>query len=217
MTHERYADWDGAYVMGALSRADRQEFEAHLAECPTCRDAVADLGALPGLLGRLSAEDAVPLLGPAEDPPASLTAPPAIALRPRRRTRTRVALGLAAATVAAAVAVPVTLHALDRPTETVTLHQVAASPLSASASLTATSWGTRVDMTCAYARGYAAGEQHYVLDVVDRHGRVRRVSSWHARPGDTVHATGSTDLDMTGIRTVELRDPAGHVLLSSPV
>jgi len=25
--HERYADWDGAYVMGALSRAERQEYE----------------------------------------------------------------------------------------------------------------------------------------------------------------------------------------------
>ncbi len=32
-----YAMWDAAYVLGALSAADRREFEAHLAGCPECR------------------------------------------------------------------------------------------------------------------------------------------------------------------------------------
>lgn len=39
----RYAMWDAAYVLGSLSAADRREFEAHMANCPACRDAVADL------------------------------------------------------------------------------------------------------------------------------------------------------------------------------
>ncbi len=52
-THDEYADWDAAYVLGALSTAERLEFEGHLAECPTCRAAVADLAGMPGLLAQL--------------------------------------------------------------------------------------------------------------------------------------------------------------------
>lgn len=50
MRTDRYADWDAAYVLGALSSVDRREYEAHLAECPACRDAVAELAGMPGLL-----------------------------------------------------------------------------------------------------------------------------------------------------------------------
>ena len=44
---------DGAYVLGALSPVEREAFERHLAVCAPCRDAVAELAVLPGLLGRL--------------------------------------------------------------------------------------------------------------------------------------------------------------------
>lgn len=212
MSHEKYADWDGAYVMGSLSRAERQEFEEHLTACGTCRDAVADLGALPGLLGRLTSEDAIPLMSPVEDPPSSITTPPV--RRAGRRARVRIALAAAAAVVAAAVAVPLAIHGRDRPTETVALHRVAASPLSADAALTTTDWGTRVEMTCSYAGGYG-GPHRYVLDAVDTSGHLRRVSSWHAGPGDTVHTTGSTDLRVGAIRSLQVRDPSGRVLLSA--
>jgi anti-sigma factor RsiW len=48
----------GAYVLGALVPAEREAFERHLAECAICRDEVADLAVLPGLLGRLDFETA---------------------------------------------------------------------------------------------------------------------------------------------------------------
>ena len=55
---------DGAYVLGALSPAERAAYERHLATCSFCREAVADIAVLPGLLGRLDAADFAKLLDP---------------------------------------------------------------------------------------------------------------------------------------------------------
>jgi hypothetical protein len=59
-----YAHDDGAYVLGALSPAERSAYERHLAACPACREAVAEIAVLPGLLGRLDSATALQLLGP---------------------------------------------------------------------------------------------------------------------------------------------------------
>src|SRR5215831_16090276 len=58
MTCEHMLD-DGAYVLGALSPAERADFERHLSTCASCREAVANLAVLPGLLGRLDQASAV--------------------------------------------------------------------------------------------------------------------------------------------------------------
>ncbi|WP_277815756.1 zf-HC2 domain-containing protein [Mycobacterium intracellulare] len=44
-------------MLGALSCADRREYEAHLSMCVSCRLAVSELCGLPGLLRRLSPDD----------------------------------------------------------------------------------------------------------------------------------------------------------------
>lgn len=62
-----YAHDDGAYVLGALSPAERGAFERHMADCVACREAVAEIAVLPGLLGRLDPVAARQLLG-APDP-----------------------------------------------------------------------------------------------------------------------------------------------------
>jgi hypothetical protein len=54
-THDDYADWDAAYVLGALSVSERLEFEEHLSGCVACRGAVAELAGMPGLLAQLPA------------------------------------------------------------------------------------------------------------------------------------------------------------------
>jgi anti-sigma factor RsiW len=41
------------YVLGALSPAERAEYQQHLASCSICQAEVSDLAVLPGLLGRL--------------------------------------------------------------------------------------------------------------------------------------------------------------------
>lgn len=59
--HARFADWDGAYVLGALSTEDRRAFEMHMAACAACRQAVAELAGLPGLLAKVDPQVALGL------------------------------------------------------------------------------------------------------------------------------------------------------------
>ena len=54
-----FREWDAAYVLGALSAADRRDYEQHLSVCPACSAAVAELAGLPGILAEVPAEEAV--------------------------------------------------------------------------------------------------------------------------------------------------------------
>ena len=57
----------GPYVLGALVPAERDAFEKHLADCAICREEVADLAVLPGLLGRIDFETARTIAQEGED------------------------------------------------------------------------------------------------------------------------------------------------------
>jgi anti-sigma factor RsiW len=48
------------YLEGALSRADRRRFEAHLAGCPHCTEYLAQMRATIELTGDLTADDLTP-------------------------------------------------------------------------------------------------------------------------------------------------------------
>jgi predicted anti-sigma-YlaC factor YlaD len=48
----------GVYLLGAIGAADRSAVDAHLAWCAACRDELAELAGLPGLLSRVTADDA---------------------------------------------------------------------------------------------------------------------------------------------------------------
>lgn len=210
--HARYADWDAAYVLGSLSRSDRADYEAHLAHCGKCRTAIGELAPLPGLLARVDPEEAIALL----DEPVSRVVSPLPAPR-RRPHRLMMALGglAAAALVLGAVLVPsLNSHAPTTATASIALHQTMPSPLSASVQLTRTAWGTRIDMTCAYAAGYDGSVAAYRLYVLDRSGHSWLVSSWHAGPGDVARTTGSTDLSPADIASVQVRSASGAVLLT---
>ncbi|MBO0845532.1 MAG: zf-HC2 domain-containing protein, partial [Nocardioides sp.] len=98
----RYEMWDGSYVLGSLSPAERREFEAHLDGCPTCSRALRDLAGLPGLLGRIGSE----VLDLAEPEPVPETLLPRVSRAVRRQQHRRTWL-TAGAAAAAAVAVTV--------------------------------------------------------------------------------------------------------------
>ena len=70
-TEDEYRDWDASYVLGALPADQRLEYEQHLSGCAACRAAVAELAGLPGIVGRLSLEDALAITAPddGEDTP----------------------------------------------------------------------------------------------------------------------------------------------------
>ena len=100
-THDDYADWDAAYVLGALPVAERREFETHLAGCAACRAAVAELAGMPGLLAQLPPGEvlAMDLEGDADlQPPASLM--PVLPAAPASPVQRRWLVPLAAAAAA---------------------------------------------------------------------------------------------------------------------
>lgn len=55
----------GAYLVGSISARDRARLVRHLGSCERCRDELAGLAALPGLLHRMSG-DPLAGAGPAE-------------------------------------------------------------------------------------------------------------------------------------------------------
>jgi len=65
MDHAAQRDAAGLYALGALSGADRDAFEAHLATCAECAAEVRSLG---------TAVQALPYAAPQVDPPAALRA-----------------------------------------------------------------------------------------------------------------------------------------------
>ena len=236
--HTRYADWDGAYVLGALSPAERREFEAHLEQCERCRAAVAELASMPGLLARLGTDRAERLL---DDPlldgdgdfirdgtGQSGPSPQLLDLvrledrrRRRRRARIGVALAAAAAVVALAVIAPLLFARLSAPApQTLALEEVVDVPLSASVKLTPAEWGTRLELECSYAEASngAGTAWSYGLYVTGEDGTTSELSTWKIAPGSKAEISAGTELALADIETVEIR-PVGSddVLLSATV
>ncbi|GEK87278.1 zf-HC2 domain-containing protein [Microbacterium aerolatum] len=216
--HDRFATWDAAYALGALSAPDRAEYEAHLEICPVCRDDVAELVPAAGLLSRLSTEQANAIDAPGEADAAEATTDAGRKLteiaRARRRRRRRVTWAAVGVAAALAVVVPVSIVAgAPRPTMEVALEQVIDAPVSATVALTSVAWGTRIDMACDYAADAPDAGWAYVLAVVGVDGATTELSTWSAEPGRTARLSAGTALPLDEIRAVEIRTDTGEVLL----
>ncbi|PRB17368.1 zf-HC2 domain-containing protein [Microbacterium sp. MYb62] len=221
--HARYADWDAAYVLGALSAADRAEYEAHLAQCAECRAAIAEIAPMPGLLSRVAPERAESLLRASDaETPAPEHRARVLSLAAERARRRRrawiVGIAAAAAIVVAAVTVPVISTQLRPPSTTIALEQLRDAPLTASVSLTDVAWGTRLDMICDYgSEGDAPADGWaYALVVVSDDGTESVLSTWRAHPGTTARLSAGTELQASDISAVEIRAvDSGTVLMRS--
>lgn len=202
-------DTSAAYVLGALSAAERSTFETHLTGCQDCRQAVADLAGIPGLLSRVSRDDLV-------DPvPVPDTLVPGL-LRAVRRTgrRRRLAVGgLAAAAVVLAVAG--TLVAVDRadqspPAQAMT--SVVNSPVRATAALVRHRWGTEITMNCTY-EDESKWSRPYTLVAVDGDGGEHQLAEWSVGPSHEATVRGSVPLQPEQIDRLEIRTVTGTALL----
>lgn len=222
--HAEVAEWDAAYVLGALSPSDRRRYEAHLEECPICRAAIGELAPTLGLLGRITPERAdsmltagVPDGGPdprRRDELISLGRERPSTSRPPRRRRGWAWTGgiVAVAGVAAAIVIAVTLVIAPgfRSIEVVALDPVVDVPWTATVELSDAAWGTRLEMECRYA-GDAGGEGGsskswpYALVVIDAEGTATQLSTWRARPGTTARLSAATALDAGDIMAIEIR------------
>ncbi|MFD1325161.1 anti-sigma factor family protein [Micromonospora sonneratiae] len=217
---------DAAYLLGALPPAERAEYERHLAACPPCRTAMAEIAPLPGLLSRLDPMDLEQVVAPpaAESRvPALLAAADRDRRRRRRATRWRYA---ATALVAACLALLAGLGlgwspevpeppGTDFEVRMVTMQPVAGEvPVSAEIGLNGTNWGTEVTMECRYAktRDYTKA---YTFRLVARggDGSTEQVGSWVAVPGERVRFTGMTRFTRNELVRLELLRYDGTPLL----
>jgi hypothetical protein len=214
MTRCEFAHDDGAYVLGALAPADRAAYERHLAGCAACREAVAEIAVLPGLLGRLDPaglEQFLPSASETSRVPALLDAARERRRRERFRSRRRYALtALTAAVLAVLAGVGVTLvrPADDPPPQVplVAMRPVAgAVPVHAEIGLHGTDWGTEVTMHCGYDRR-AGHREAYTFRLVAHgpDGATEQVGSWLAAPGDDVRFTGVTHFTKGELVRLEL-------------
>jgi hypothetical protein len=149
----------GSYVVNALDPEELEEFEAHLAVCPTCRREVAEFGetaaelsllasvaqppaALRGsILSAISEVRPLPPEPPAETAPATPTPDGTLAISAdlrhavdelalrRQRRRTRVLTALVAAVLAAAVALGGVVYTLVQSRQAQVAQQAAETEL----------------------------------------------------------------------------------------
>lgn len=224
--HVHFADWDAAYLVGALSPADRRQYEEHLDECRVCREALAELAPTLGLLSRVSPDRAESLLEPADDAASAAPGPDArsdFVVRAAREARRRRALGWGGAVAAAAAAVVVIVLAVTSTvlppsrSQVVALEPVADVSLSATVALSEVAWGTRLEMVCRYPDGAGADVPpegwSYVLVVTAEDGTTSELSTWRARPGSTTRLDAGTALDADDIAAIEVRSLDGERVL----
>lgn len=226
---------DAAYVLGALSPADRRAYEAHLRECAACQASVRSLAGLPGLLA-LTSEDV--LTEPEQPVPPTVL--PGVLHRVERARRRRVwaVSGLAAA---AAVLMVIVVWAVVRPEpvpsaagtgtaptasapaspstapsaapdDTVQLAQVIPGPMTATLELADKRWGTAITVICSYDQDMRMSVP-YDLAIVDVDGHKSSAGSWSGVPGVTARIPVATAVPRERISGFEIRLADGRTIL----
>ena len=227
-----FSHLDGSYVLGALAPTERQEFERHLAGCPTCARAVQELAGLPGLLGKTD-------LATIEYPPAEVPVPdtllPTLVREVRRSQQRRLFVTGAVAAAAAAVLTVGSLTVLGGAGEQTPLAAPPASVpsvsdapsgqgmvpvgygrMAANVTLASVAWGTRLDLTCSYAPaapGDESASTAYSLVVLTSDGRTEQVATWRGLPGRSMNLTAATAAARDEITSVEVRTADGQPVL----
>ncbi|HET9874749.1 MAG TPA: zf-HC2 domain-containing protein [Mycobacterium sp.] len=227
-----FAVWDAAYVLGALSAGDRREFEAHMADCPSCRNAVAELSGMPAQLSQLDHDELTAIDAQIKQadhsggaPPPGEPTPLLLAWVRRRRRRTRLATWASAVAATAVLAVGVFIGVEDRsltlaptpPRVTVSallMTQVATNTLISTVSLRSERWGTFIALNCVCLALPNAHHDALAMVVVGRNGRRTQLATWVAHPGQTATPTASTSTrtdQIAAVQVVSVDD--GRVLL----
>ena len=228
--NDRYAMWDAAYVLGSLSASDRREFESHMATCPECREAVAELSGVPALLSQLDG-DVVAAINASQaavgTPPAAPEMSPELlpsllaTVRWRRR-RTRVATWVASAAAAAVLGIGVLVGVENQSSiapQQVTssaqaMAQVGTNLLASTVSVTSQHWGTFIDLKCVCLAPLNAHHDTLAMVVVGRDGTQTRLATWVADPGHTATPAGSISTPINQIAAVQVVSAdTGEVLL----
>ncbi len=205
MTCARRTDL-GAYVLGGLDPAERARLEGHLDGCPACREELAEMAPLPGLLARATLQEAA--AGPPAPPPVERL------LAQVRRERQRRRVLAAAAAVAVLAGGGVGAYAAFGP-EAGPPALVAAGPTGVHARVTLADRpsGTVVQLTL---RGVPPGE-HCRLVAVGRDGSREVAGSWEANYEGAAEMTGSTSMTRAALDRLVVETLDGRTLVTVPV
>lgn len=224
--NHHHAMWDAAYVLGSLSAADRREFEGHLAHCPACREAVAELSGVPALLSLLdradvaSIDQAAPVVATSEMSPQLL--PSLLSAGRFRRRRTRMATWAASAAAAVLLGIGVLVgvqgHSGPDPQQTTTaaapMVQVGTNLLTSTVAVTGQHWGTFINMQCVCLAPPDAHHDTLAMVVVGRDGSKTQLATWVAVPGHTATPAGSISTPVDQIAAVQVvAADSGQILL----
>jgi Putative zinc-finger len=224
--HSREA---GAYVLGSLAPAERTMYERHLAVCPVCREAVAEIAVLPGLLGRLDAAAASQIVGgdgEVDAPESRLPKLIEAAAKSRRHDAWTRRWRLAAVTVAAAAVAAFASFGLlprqdgttarDQQVSMAAMTEIRDTQVTAEVGFMQTAAGTEVRMHCAYPPGgERPGENAYTyrLVAVGADGTKDQLGSWVAGPGSDLTLSGVTHFAYNDIDKLELQKNSGDAIL----
>lgn len=229
--NHRQAMWDAAYILGSLSATDRRDFEAHMADCRACRQAVAEFSGIPAMLSQLDLDD-IAAINTADHPSVISEMQPELlpsllgAVRSRRR-RTRLLTWTASAAAAAMLTIGVQVGvqgAFPTPpppqatVRTLPMDQVGTTLLASTVSLNGQQWGTNIALKFVCLAPPDAHHDTVALVVVGRDGSQTRLATWVAIPGHTATPTGSISTPVNQIAAVQvvLADN-GHVMLQRSI
>ena len=211
------AEWDAAYVLGALSLEERRIYEGYLAANPTRAAELTELAGMPGILNALSRDEAVALTDLAGAPPsenrpdnvASLAHAAAKRQQRSRRTWLAAAVASAAALLIAGGIVGATVFPPSAaPTQTVAMQTMQPTPrggLTAELAVTEKKWGTELNWACQYTKDWSRNVDSYDIVVTTHDGQQKVVGSWKPAGDEATGLSAATSIPASQISTVDIR------------
>jgi anti-sigma-K factor RskA len=220
--HDELRVMQGAYVLGGLSAAERRAVDEHVVTCVACRDELARLAVVPGLLRSSLDVTAAAWAASAEDGPqpsawprllAAAGAERVAARRGLRRWRSAALLASCAAVILAVVAGVLGSRpgppAPPPPGEPMVA--VATAPVQASglARLEERGWGTAV----ALELQALPTDADFVAWAVARDGRREQAARWGPTPSGRARLQGATSILRAELARLEVATATGRTLL----
>ncbi|OBB71619.1 anti-sigma factor [Mycobacterium sp. 852014-52144_SCH5372336] len=209
------AEWDAAYVLGALSPQDRRAYEDYLAANPARAAEVAGLAEMPAMLAALSREEAAALIdadeGSAVEQSADVASlAQAAAKRQRRSRRTMLAATVAVAAALAVLGGFVGATVFPRTTSVQTVAMEPMQPgqrqgLTAQLAVTEKKWGTELNWACEYTKDWARDVDSYDIVVTTRDGVQTAVGSWRPAGDEATGLSAATSIPTAEIRSIDIR------------